>query len=138
MNKYAESLLNTFELRNFQKIIVEFFIKIFKQIYTDICVESKRSNDQEQNKIRLLNQEYETNIWACIYRICVVEINDKSKLKHAHRHHLAGDSSADEFESILIGEMTTDNEDIDMDFNVTKGFKFRSVIDSKTENEQQP
>lgn len=101
-------------------------------------MESKRSDQHEQNKIRLLNQEYETNIWACIYRICVVEINDKSKLKNAHRHHLAGDSSADEFESILIGEMTTDNEDTDIDFTVSKGFKFRSVMDNKSENESEP
>lgn len=55
MNKYAESLLNPFELRAFQKVIVEFFIKLFKSIFTDICVESKRSDLHEQNKIRLLN-----------------------------------------------------------------------------------
>lgn len=65
----------------------------------------------------------------------MVEVNEHSKLRKGHTHHLAGDSSADEFETILIGEMTTDNEDIDTDFQIAKGVKFRSVLDSKSENE---
>lgn len=51
---------------------------------------------------------------------------------------MAGDSSADEYENILIGEMTTDNEDMETDVSNVKGFKFRSAIDESAEKESEP
>lgn len=51
-------------------------------------------------------------MWACLYRICFndrlyeLDLNPKKYKKHAHM--INGESSADEHESILISEMTSD------------------------------
>lgn len=77
-------------------------------------MEHKRSKKDEQHKIRLILIENEINIWACIYRICFedhnndIESQKNLKKQRRHRHHFVGYSSADEYESVLISEMTSD------------------------------
>ena len=97
-------------------MIIDYFVKLLRPMFLDCNVESKRSTHDEQIKIRNQQQEMETNFWACMYRICVGIDPDEPAKKHGkHKHLTVGYSSADEFESILIGEMTTDNEDEDHD-----------------------
>lgn len=110
MNKYAESLLSSYDLKTLQDLIVEYFIKFLKPLFQDCCVESKRSDNNEQSKIRQLQDEYDANIWQCMYRICFTDDSEARRGK-GHKHLTVGYSSADEYETILIGEMTTDNEE---------------------------
>jgi hypothetical protein len=45
-----------------------------------------------------------------MYRICFTDDSEARRGK-GHKHLTVGYSSADEYETILIGEMTTDNEE---------------------------
>jgi hypothetical protein len=64
----------------------------------------------------MIQLDYETNIWSCIYRICDFNTRRHEQDKKiansmgTHAHHLVGYSSADDYEAFLIGDMTTDQE----------------------------
>ena len=132
-----------------QDLIIDYFVKLLRPMYLDCNVESKRSTHDEQVKIRNQQQEMETNFWACMYRICVGIESDKSAKKNVkHKHLTVGYSSADEFESILIGEMTTDNEDEDTSHDTSLRSSFpnrrtltpivRSASDNSTTDHNNP
>lgn len=52
MNVYAVSLLQPKELEHFQNIIVTFFLYHYKDMFNQLQVESKRTQNQEQQKLR--------------------------------------------------------------------------------------
>jgi hypothetical protein len=67
INKYAESLLDDVGLLREHERIVNFLLEILKVLFRESGVESKRS---DQDRMRMLILDYETNIWYHIYRVC--------------------------------------------------------------------
>ena len=134
MNKYAEELLNAFELKREHERCVNFLLSILKRLYSDVGVEEKRS---EQDRLRMLLLDYETNIWSCIYRVC--DFNKKYNNADAkiaqkmqnHVHNVVGYSSADEYEQILISEMPTDQENDDDFTPLTSQNNYTRSVDSE-------
>ena len=109
MDKYAVFLLKPHELRKYQDLIVDFLTKLLKKVFNYLNVWNQRS---QWKKLRELLLEYETNIWACIYRVCFEDYNVgdlKANSKSSrHRHHEFGNSSADENELVIMGDITSD------------------------------
>ena len=105
MNKYAESLLSPFDRMTFHNKCCLWLLSKVMNIFRRIKTEEAR---EQSNFVTHLRQ-IETNIWACIYRICDFSRDRKAsqKLKDQensqHQHLLTGYSSAaDEYEAVLL------------------------------------
>lgn len=111
MNKYAESLLDDIGLLREHERLVSFLLEILKKLFKDMGVESKRS---DQDRMRILLLDYETNIWTRIIRVCDryrdYDEDDSryAKRVQTHVHLLMGYSSVDEYEERLISKRTTE------------------------------
>ena len=108
MNKYAESLLSPFDRMSFHSKCCQWLLSKVMKIFRHFKTEEAR----EQTNLVIDLRKIETNIWACIYRICdfsrdrnasqkLLKLKDQENSHH--QHHLTGYSSpADEYEVVLL------------------------------------
>ena len=108
MNKYAESLLNSYDHKTFRDKCCRFLLEKCAVLYNVFHTETHRFHN---NEYRAAILEYEVNIWSVIYRIRDLnrkkdeaekaeQMNSESTCNH--QHTLVGYSTADEYETILL------------------------------------
>ena len=103
MNKYAESLLNSYDHKTFRDKCCRFLLDKCASIYAVFHTESHRLYN---NEYRMAILDYEVNIWSVIYRIRDLnrrkDMYKQDKANSNHQHSVVDYTTADEYETVLL------------------------------------